>query len=1115
MKKEWYWAQGGARCKLSQISKAMRMTFLMMLVVVTHLSARVNGQGNAVTLMLKDVSVEEALEQAERQLGQSFFFNRDKVDLTRRVDLNLKEADLGTLVKELFGEGFKYRVEGNLIIVSRQEEASVPQVQEQRITGTVKDKMGYVLPGVTVLVKGTTIGVATDADGKYALSVPAGDHVLVFSMVGMKAQEVKVGKRTVVDVVMEEEVSEMDEVVVTGIFNRSKASYTGAVTTVTAEELKQFGNRNILTSLRNIDPSFNIIENNAAGSNPNRTYEVQIRGNSSVPNVDQLQDETRVSMNTPLVILDGFESTLERLLDMNENEVESITILKDALATAIYGSRGANGVIVITTKVPMMGKLRVTYRGDLNIEAPDLTSYDLLNAREKLELENRVGLWDLSNINIATNYYTLLNEVNAGVDTYWLSQPLRTGVGHRHNLRIDGGDKTFRYSASIQYNDVQGVMKNSYRRTGNGTLTLSYYYKGLKFTNNLIVGLNKSSESPYGSFADYVRMNPYYRIYDDSGNLIPTYKKNYNGYVRTIGNPLYDATLNIIDTDEYTQLTNNFSIEWQVIQGLLVRGKIGVGKTFNQSDKFLPAEHSTFANYEEEDVFRKGSYDYSTGKSLSIDASLNVSYSKTLAEKHSIYVGLDYNVRQSSSESYSFSAEGFSNEDFDFLGIGLQYKEGTKPNGSESKSRAIGFTGSLNYMYDNRYYVDLSGRVDGSSQFGSSRRFAPFWALGVGWNIHKEKFLVDNPVVNFLKLRASTGITGSQNFSSYQALSTYKYVIDRRYYNWMGALMMGLGNEDLSWQQKMNYNVGLEVQFFDNRFSFNMDYYIERTKDLVSSINIPLANGFSSYVENVGEMENKGFELKASVFVLRDFERDLSWSVTGTMIHNENKILSISQALIDAQKELEEDDGANPNLLYKPGYSTNTIWVVKSLGIDPSTGREIYEDRNGNQTAVWDARDLTDCGISEPKFQGNFSTMFRYRGLSFNMSFGYRFGGQLYNSTLIEKVENADYGYNVDRRVYEDRWEKPGDVVAFKSLDIEDATSKTSRFVEDERTLNCQSLTLGYTLEEKELKNFAGMENLSLTFSTSDLFYWSSVKRERGTSYPFSRQFSFSVSATF
>lgn len=240
MKKEWYWAQGGARCKLSQISKAMRMTFLMMLVVVTHLSARVNGQGNAVTLMLKDVSVEEALEQAERQLGQSFFFNRDKVDLTRRVDLNLKEADLGTLVKELFGEGFKYRVEGNLVIVSPREESAVPQVQEVKITGTVKDKSGNVLPGVTVLVKGTNLGVATDVDGKYKLSMPAGDHTLVFSMIGMKVQEVKVGKRTVVDVVMEEEVSEMDEVVVTGIFNKSKESFTGAVTTITSKELKMF-----------------------------------------------------------------------------------------------------------------------------------------------------------------------------------------------------------------------------------------------------------------------------------------------------------------------------------------------------------------------------------------------------------------------------------------------------------------------------------------------------------------------------------------------------------------------------------------------------------------------------------------------------------------------------------------------------------------------------------------------------------------------------------------------------------------------------------------------------------------------------------------------------------
>ena len=268
-------------------------------------------------------------------------------------------------------------------------------------------------------------------------------------------------------------------------------------------------------------------------------------------------------------------------------------------------------------------------------------------------------------------------------------------------------------------------------------------------------------------------------------------------------------------------------------------------------------------------------------------------------------------------------------------------------------------------------------------------------------------------------------------------------------------------------------------------------------------------------IENIGKMRNRGYELKATVFVVRNSDRELSWSVTGGLIHNENKILEVSEALQDAQKDLEADQGANPNMLYKTGYSTNTIWVVRSLGIDPSTGRELYLDRFGEPTFTWDSRDLTACGVAEPKYQGNLSTMFRYKGFSANLSFGYRFGGQLYNSTLIEKVENTDFRENVDARVYKGRWQKAGDIAAFKGLHLKDKTSKTSRFVENERVFNCQSVTLQYLFDSPRLKKIVGMENLTLNVSTSDLFYISSVKRERGTAYPFSRQFSFSLSATF
>lgn len=1107
----------------------MKLKIFFLLFGLGTLQAAVFSQENQFYLKKNDVLITKVLQELQTKSDYRFFYEKEIFKNTDRVNLDLRNASLHQVLDEvLVKSGFSYEIIDKVITIRLNQQDKKAGI---KLTGIVNDTRGQAMPGVTVVIKGTTVGAVTDVDGKFMFTLPPMDDlILVFSFVGMKKLEVTYKGEKELHIVMEDEVKEIQEVVVTGIFQRKKESYTGAVKTVTGKELQQFSNRNILTSLRNIDPSFNIVANNAFGNDPNRLPEIQIRGNSSLPNVDvleinELRDETRAKMNTPLVIIDGFESNLQRLIDMNDNEVESITLLKDASATAIYGSRGANGVIMVATKVPQMGKLRVSYRGDITVEIPDLTSYDLLNARDKLALEKRVGVYDFGSaddqIGILAYYNYLLNEVNRGVNTYWLSAPLRTGVGQRHNLRLDGGDKTFRYSASIQYNEIQGVMKKSERKNLNGNINLSYFYKNIKFVNNLTIGLNNNRESPYGSFSEYVRLNPYWRAYDENGNVLKLLgehehaRRIWNTSSGLPTNPLFNATLNTFDKKNSFEVTNNFSVEWDIIPALTARARFGVTKTINQSDYFRPADHTDFEGYDEEDLLLRGKYEYGTGNSFKYDASLNLSYSKTFKDKHSLFAGFDWNIRQDEGTNYKFAAEGFTNEKYTFLPLAMQYVRNGKPTGSEHLTRAIGMTASINYTYDNRYYADLSGRMDGASQFGSNKRFAPFWSAGLGWNLHNEQFLKDNKVVNHLKIRGSMGITGSQNFDAYQALSTYRYFMDDRYDNWMGAELLGIGNEDLTWQQKMNYNLGLEVQLWDGRLALEADFYTSMTRNLLSSVDLPAANGFTSYTENVGKLKNTGVELQATVYILRNPSQKISWAVTGSMMHNRNKIVEISRAMADAQKKIEMSGGASPTVLFREGYSTNTIWVVPSLGIDPSNGKEVYLDRDGNATYTWDARDLADAGISEPKFQGNINSTFRYAGLTVNLSFGYRLGGQLYNQTLIDRVENADFRYNVDARVYTDRWTKVGDKALFKGLDVKSKTQKTSRFVQDERTFNCQNINVAYDFRSLALQKFLGLDVLTFSGNMSDLFYLSTVKRERGTSYPFSRQLSFTLSATF
>ena len=1112
----------------AQTLRIMRLLCCLMFAATLTVSANSNAQ--TVTVSGKSISLKEIFRSVKEQTGYIFFFNEDLLQNAHPVTVAVKDMPLPSFLQLVFDDQpLDFRIRKRTIFLSEKRSwriipplnASIPDTL-RKITGRITDPQGAPLSGASVSLKKNKTGTQSNAKGEFTLDHVADNDILVITYTGYTPQQISIQpNQTSLLVVMKLQEAELKEITInTGIFNRNKASYTGAVTVVTAEELAAFGNRNLITSLHNIDPSFNIVTNNAMGSNPNRLPELQIRGNSSLPNVNERKDDTRVGMNTPLIILDGFESTLQKLLDINQNDVESITILKDASATAIYGSRGANGVVVIKTRVPKPGRLQVSYRFDTNIEIPDLSAYSILNAKEKLDLEYKTGYYDdrrpEKDLALKQYYNYLLSEVNRGVETDWMSKPLRTGIGQRHNLSLSGGTSQFRYAASLQLNDLQGVMKKSFRRVLNGSISLMYQFRNFRFTNNLMISAGNSQESPYGAFSDYVKQNPYLAPYNAKGRPLKfmgdpgpgiDYELRFSALPL---NPLYDATLNSFETSKSTQIVNNISAEWNLHPDLVLRARFGIFKTDGDNDHFLPADHTKFATTA--NIFKRGSYNYSVNKGFNFDGGLNLSYNRQFGQ-HAIFGGLDYNIRQMKNTTYSFAAEGFVDPQFDDISMALQYAEGGKPSGSENLTRSVGVTSNLSYGYAGKYYVEASMRVDGSSQFGEYNRFAPFWSAGLGWNLSKESFF-HSDFINRLNLRGSVGVTGSQNFDAYQAQATYGYYMNDRYYGWLGADLQSLGNKNLKWQQKMNYNVGAEIEFLNKRIAVNADYYMGITNGLISSINLPASNGFPSYIENIGKVSNKGFELKTTVFVIRNQKKQITWSVSGAVVRNINRIEKISDALKAAQKEIEDNVNISPATLYREGNPVATIWTVKSLGIDPSTGREVYLDRNGNPTYVWSPLDMRATGISEPGYFGNFSTMFRYKEFSVNLAFSYRTGGQLYNQTLATKVENSDYNFNVDKRVYAQRWQKPGDKATYKGLKVTEVTNATSRFVQNERTVTLNNVNMQYDLRSGFIRKLK-MTALSFAANMADVFYISTVKQERGTTYPFSRQFSLSISATF
>lgn len=1120
------------RTNRKNIFLAMKLTILLL--TAAFLQVHATGTAQSVTLSGKDMTLKQVFSAIEKQTGYVVFYNKGILSSVKPVSLTVYNMPLTDLLDVVLKEQpLEYVIREKSVILSRKLPVGSPANAAPPIPpadtlitvkGKVTDEKGTPLEGAVIKDNKSRAQIATGSKGEFTLSDIDVKATLIISYVGYKTKEVRLKtNQNPINIVMELADNKMNEVVIsTGIFKKADKSFTGSSITVSAKELQQFGNRNLITSLRNIDPAFNIIESNTMGSDPNRLPDIQIRGSSSLPNVNNLDD--LVGLNTPLIILNGFQSTLQKMLDININEVESVSILKDASATAIYGSRGANGVVVITTKLPKPGALRITYRGDVNVEVADLSDYHVLDARQKLELEKKVGLYNNTiverDIQLKRYYNYLLNEVNNGVNTYWLDKPLRNGIGQRHNLSFSGGDQTFRYGASVQVNNIQGVMKGSERKTFNGTVNLSYVYKNIRFSNQLMISEGRSGESSYGSFSDYVKMNPYWRAFDDKGDVLKTMGNPGNAdyqyrWISLPTNPLYNATLNVFDKTKMSDLINNLSFEWTVINGLQLRAQLGLTKGTQQKDKFRPAEHTAFANYSTADVFRRGDYNYGISNSFNYDAGLNLQYSGTFHLKHTLFAGLDYNVRQSESSTYGFLAEGFNNPGFDFISMALQYAKDQKPGGSESLIKAMGLTSNINYIYDNRFFADASLRMDGSSQFGKNNRMAPFWSTGLGWNLHNETFLKSNRIIERLKLRGSVGITGSQNFDAYQALSTYRYYTNDRYFNLNGAYMLGIGNEELKWQQSLKYNIGFDAEFLKGRLKVTADYYTSTTRDLLSSIALAASNGFPNYVENVGRMGNKGFELRGTGIMINKPANGLYWSITAGVVQNRNKILKTSTALKDAQRSRQMQAGDVPTALYFEGYSTSAIWVVPSLGIDPGNGKEVYLNINGKPTYNWSGKDLRAMGNTDPDFMGNFSTMVRYKTLSLNVSFGYRFGGELYNQTLISRVENADYKYNVDSRVYNDRWENPGDNVPFKGLMVNGSTSRTSRFIQKENTITCQNISMQYDLKSDYLKRTLSIKDLQFSANVAEPFRFSSIKQERGTTYPFSKQFSLSISATF
>ena len=1080
-----------------------RLSGLLTLCWFTVAAQALYAQNPVISLTLKNATVREVIEAVKTQSGYSFWYRESEIDLRKRVSVEAHDQNVLKLLDGVLADqGILAKLEGRHIVLYKSDPAG--RGREYQLKGRVETEAGDPIVGANVLVEGTTNGMVTNSKGEFALNVTAGARLSV-SFIGYDAAQVEVGNRTHLTVVLKENNQLLDDVVVIGYGVQKKVNLTGSVA---VRQMSEIENQPMTHASQALYSMPGVYINQASSKPGSDGATIRIRGVGTM------------SSSSPMVLVDGMEYSLNEL---NPGDIETISVLKDASAS-IYGSKAANGVIVIETKRLAGNQELVTYTGSIEVSMPDLTSYNLCNAWEKLEAERIEGVYTSANpqtqVDLTKRYNALKAQVLGVLDTYWLAKPLRTGVGHKHTLSVELGDsRKLRAMIDFSYNNVAGVMKGSERTVLSGDVNVSYRKKNFLFRNILSVSNTRSDNSPWGDFGDYARMNPYWSAVDPQTGQIARWAYD------EVANPMYDATLGTLDRETYTSVTNNFYAEWQATEALKLTARLGIAVKRSDADEFYPAKHSKFATsaYESTSMqLRKGSYQLDNGKSSDISGEIYANYAKNWG-RHYLYVNAGGRIAENTYSAYQHYAEGFPNSQTADITFARQYAQDKKPVGISSITREISFLGTASYSYDDRYNVDLTFRESASSLYGADNRWSSAWSAGVAWNLHNEPFLRDQDVLKQFKIRASAGLTGNQNYDTNEVLATYLYYTGATYHGQTGAYLSKMPNPALKWEQRMDYNVGADITV--HRATIAFDYYNSVTENMLTDVAIPTSTGFDTVKDNLGKVRNRGIEAKLSYTLWQG--KQGFFNLFGSIAYNKNIIINLSESLKAYNEKMmaqaQDKSNSTPVLIYQDGMPMNAIWAVPSLGIDPTTGQEIYVRKDGTLTYEYDAQDQVVAGISDPKYRGNFGFAAEYKGFGLSATCTFLGGGQRYNTTLVNKVENVDIHYNVDRRVLYGRWQTPGQNAMFKKLGSytdengkqhDEKTRATTRFVQDNNELTFSSLSLYYEFNPRLISKIR-LKRLKLAFYMNNIATLSSIRIERGTTYPFARSMSFQLTGTF
>ncbi|WP_442588132.1 SusC/RagA family TonB-linked outer membrane protein [Pedobacter sp. AW31-3R] len=1070
-------------------------------ILLTTLIVQVHASGIAQTISIKAdrVPMKEFVNRLQELTGYNFIFNSEVLSQADPVTIDAKDAAIATVFQHCFlkkGLAYVINEDEHTVVLSKIPPTLLNAAQKQ-VTGTVAEENGIGLPGVAVTVKGTKTVVITNNAGAFSIHVPDHDAVLVFSLVGYESKEVKITNGPV-KVILKESNTRLNEVVVVGYGTQKRSELTAPVSSLSAKAIEERGLNRVDQALVGQLAGVNVKQTTGL---PGKGFSIQVRGMGSIS-----------ANNEPLYVIDGFplgQSTADvsggfsggnALDNINPDDIESIEVLKDAAAAAIYGSRASNGVVLITTKRGQVGKAKIQFSS--SVGASQVTrKVDMLNGEEWIDRATEminaayVGAYGSKGAKATDDEATRIRIIGTRNVAYvpdprwampghpglqfidWQEEIFRTGIGQNHQVSASGGTNNVNYFISVNNINQEGVVlatsSKMYSARANVEANLNQKLKvGLNLSPSYSIMQDPGVEGKDVIFHLALSMPP---VQEDSvGVNANAFRNNAYNYSVALNSPVAKALNQDGQTKRYRTIASVYGI-YNLFKGLTFKTSVNVDNSQSNISRYTPYTVTGLASVRAAQTTLNTSGAYLTANYQSFVNENTLNYASVIKKYHSLNLLLGQSYNNFSSDNSSLTSNGgYTNSTIKTL----NYAAGVRGSTTATKNVLLSYFARAQYSYRSRYLFSASIRTDGSSRFGANNKYGVFPAGSVGWRISEEQFMKTIPVISDLKLRATYGVTGNNSigdFGSIPTTASYGYVFGSTQAAVIGQAPNRVANPDLRWEKSTTKGIGLDFGILKNRITGSFDYYNRLTSDLLLNVSIPTVTGFQVYLSNAGSVRNQGYELELSS---RNMDGKFKWTTSFQGSYNANKVVSLANG--QSQLLLPSVYTAVGNTVLRVGEPLNSIFVVKKIGHlteqdiankaalygAQSVGDAKYEDFDGN--GVIDANDRQIVGHPNPDFTWGITNTFSYKGFDLRVLLQGQHGGAIF-SVLGRAISQTGlaYIYNASGD-YRDRWrspEDPGDGVRGKAYSTYGNIVNTD-WVYSSDYFRVRNITLGYNLKQ-------------------------------------------------